>query len=241
MQPSKEAYDRASTIFSPDGGLFQVEYAREAVKRGTTTVGLKYTDGVVLIVDKRISSSLIEPDSIEKIFQIDDYIGCATSGLVADARALVERIRLDAQINEITYGEKIPIKTLVKRICDFKQAYTQYGGARPFGTTLLIAGVDATGPQLFATDPSGAFIEYKANSEGKGRSDAMAYFEEKYKENMTLDKSIDMGIKAIHKGYKGKLNPDAIEIVIVDAKEKFRKLSHDESKNYVKKAIDDQN
>ncbi|GAF87549.1 unnamed protein product, partial [marine sediment metagenome] len=151
MQPSKEAYDRASTIFSPDGRLFQVEYAREAVKRGTTTVGLKYTNGVVLIVDKRISSSLIEPDSIEKIFQIDDYIGCATSGLIADARALVERTRLDVQINEITYGEKIPIKTLVKRICDFKQSYTQYGGARPFGTTLLIAGVDATGPQLFAT------------------------------------------------------------------------------------------
>jgi proteasome alpha subunit len=237
MQPSKEAYDRASTIFSPDGRLFQVEYAREAVKRGTTTVGLKYTDGVVLIVDKRISSSLIEPDSIEKIFQIDDYIGCAASGLIADARALVERIRLDAQINEITYGEKIPIKTLVKRICDFKQAYTQYGGARPFGTTLIIAGVDATGPQLFATDPSGAFMEYKANSEGEGRSDAMAYFEEKYKENMTLEEAIDMGIKAIHKGYKGKLNPDAIEIAIVGTKEKFRKLSHDESKDYVKKAI----
>jgi len=237
MQPSKEAYDRASTIFSPDGRLFQVEYAREAVKRGTTTVGLKYTDGVVLIVDKRISSSLIEPDSIEKIFQIDDYIGCATSGLVADARALVERIRLDAQINEITYGEKIPIKTLVKRICDFKQAYTQYGGARPFGTTLLIAGVDATGLQLFATDPSGAFMGYKANSEGEGRSDAMAYFEEKYKENMTLDESIDMGIKAIYKGYKGKLNPDAIEIAVIDIKEKFRILSHDESKDYVKKAI----
>jgi len=237
MQPSKEAYDRASTIFSPDGRLFQVEYAREAVKRGTTTVGVKYTDGVVLIVDKRITSSLIEPDSIEKIFQIDDHIGCATSGLVADARALVERTRLDAQINEITYDEKIPIKTLVKRICDFKQAYTQYGGARPFGTTLLIAGVDATGPQLFATDPSGAFMEYKANSEGIGRSDAMAYFEEKYKENMTLEEAIDMGIKAISKGSEGKLNPDAIEIAVIDAKEKFRRLSHDESKNYVKKAI----
>ena len=241
MQPSKEAYDRASTIFSPDGRLFQVEYAREAVKRGTTTVGLKYTDGVVLIVDKRITSSLIEPDSIEKIFQINDHIGCATSGLIADARALVEKTRLDAQINEITYDEKIPIKTLVKQICDFKQAYTQYGGARPFGTTLLIAGVDAKGPQLFATDPSGAYIEYKANSEGKGRNDAMAYFEEKYKENMTLEEAIDMGIKAIKKGYKGKLNPDAIEIAVIDAKEKFRRLSHDESKNYVKKAIDKQN
>jgi proteasome alpha subunit len=241
MQPSNEAYDRASTIFSPDGRLFQVEYAREAVKRGTTTVGVKYTDGVVLIVDKRITSSLIEPDSIEKIFQINDHIGCATSGLVADARALVERTRLDAQINEITYNEKIPIKTLVKRICDFKQAYTQYGGARPFGTTLLIAGVDAEGPQLFATDPSGAYIEYKANSEGKGRNDAMAYFEEKYKENMTLEETIDMGIKAIHKGSKGKLNPDAIEIAVIDVKNNFRRLSHDESKNYVKTATGKQN
>jgi len=237
MQPSKEAYDQASTIFSPDGRLFQVEYAREAVKRGTTTVGLKYTVGVVLIVDKRITSSLIEPDSIEKIFKIDDHIGCATSGLVADARVLVDRTRLDAQINEITYDEIMPIKTLVKRICDFKQAYTQYGGARPFGTTLLIAGVDATGPRLFTTDPSGTFMEYKANSEGIGRSDAMAYFEEKYKENMTLEEAINMGIKAIHKGSEGKLNPDAIEIAVIDAKEKFRRLSHDESKNYVKKAI----
>ena len=237
MQPSKEAYDRASTIFSPDGRLFQVEYAREAVKRGTTTVGVKYTDGVVLIVDKRITSSLIEPDSIEKIFRIDDYIGCATSGLIADARVLVDRARIDAQINEITYDEKIPIKTLVKRICDFKQTYTQYGGVRPFGTSLLIAGVDETGPRLFSTDPSGAFIEYKVGSEGSGRSGAMAYFEEKYKENMTLEESIDMGIKAIHKGSEGKLNPDAIEIAVIDAKEKFRRLSHDESKNYVKKAI----
>ncbi len=238
MEQAKEAYDRASTIFSPDGRLFQVEYAREAVKRGTTTVGLKYTNGVVLIVDKRISSSLVEPDSIEKIFQIDEHIGCATSGLVADARALVEKTRLDAQMNEITYDEKISIKTIVKQICDFKQAYTQYGGARPFGTTLLIAGVDKAGPQLFATDPSGAFMEYKANSEGEGRSDAMAYFEEKYKENMTLEEAIDMGIKAIQKGSKGKLNPDAIEIAVIDTKKKFRRLSHDESKSYMKKAIE---
>ena len=107
MQPSNMAYDRAITVFSPDGRLFQVEYAREAVKRGTTTVGLKYKTGVVLIVDKRISSHLIEPGSIEKIFKIDNHIGCATSGLVADARSLIDRARIDAQINEITYDEKI--------------------------------------------------------------------------------------------------------------------------------------
>ncbi|MCD6481514.1 MAG: proteasome subunit alpha, partial [Thermoplasmata archaeon] len=100
MKPQM-AYDRAITVFSPDGRLFQVEYAREAVKRGTTTVGVKFKDGVVLVVDKRITSRLIEPDSIEKIFKIDDHIGCATSGLVADARALVERARIEAQINRL--------------------------------------------------------------------------------------------------------------------------------------------
>ena len=237
MQPSNEAYDRASTIFSPDGRLFQVEYAREAVKRGTTTIGLKYRDGVILIVDKRISSHLIEAESIEKIFQIDDYIGCATSGLVADARALVDRARTDAQINKITYGEKIPVKALVKRISDFKQAYTQYGGVRPFGVVLLIAGVDKTGPCLFATDPSGAFMEYKASGEGAGCSEAIAYFEKNYKEDLSLEEAIEMGIKAIYKGSEGKLIPDAIEIAIVDITKKFRRLSSDETKEHMHKAL----
>ena len=237
MKPADMAYDRASTIFSPDGRLFQVEYAREAVKRGTTTIGLKFKDGVVLIIDKRISSHLVEPGSIEKIFQIDDYIGCATSGLVADARALVDRARIDAQVNKITYGEKIPVKTLVKGICDFKQIYTQYGGVRPFGVVLLIAGVDETRPCLFATDPSGAFMEYKAGSEGAGCSEAVTYFEKNYRENMTLEEAIDMGIKAIHKGSEKKLYPDAIEIAVVDTTEKFRRLSLDESKEYVHKAL----
>ena len=236
MQPNA-AYDRAITVFSPDGRLFQVEYAREAVKRGTTTVGLKYKDGVVLIVDKRVTSRLIEPDSIEKIFQIDDHIGCATSGLVADARALVDRARVDAQINEITYNEKIHVKTLVKRICDFKQTYTQYGGVRPFGTALLVAGVDETGARLFSTDPSGALMEYKAGSEGVGRDGAMAYFERYYKENYSLDEAIDLGIRALNKGAEGKLNPDAIEIGIVDVKKKFYVLSPDETKKSIKKAL----
>ena len=237
MKPADMAYDRASIIFSPDGRLFQVEYAREAVKRGTSTIGLKYRDGVVLIVDKGITSRLVEPDSIEKIFQIDDYIGCTASGLVADARALVDRARIDAQINKIAYGEKIRVKTLVKRICDFKQAYTQYGGVRPFGVILLIAGVDSTGPRLFATDPSGAFMEYKAGSEGTDCSEAMAYFESNYREDMTLEEAIDMGIKAIRKGSEKKLNPDAIEIAVVDITEKFRRLSLGESKEHVHKAL----
>ena len=237
MQPGKMAYDRAITVFSPDGRLFQVEYAREAVKRGTTTVGLKYDTGVVLIVDKRITSNLIEPRSIEKIFEIDDHIGCATSGLVADARALIDRARIDAQINEITYNDKIPVKTLVKNICEFKQQYTQYGGVRPFGTALLVAGVDDTGPRLFSTDPSGALMEYKASSEGAGRNGAMTYFEEHYKENLTMDEAIILGIKALYQGTERKLNPDATEIGVVDKKFKFHILPAKKTREYVDKAI----
>jgi proteasome alpha subunit len=237
MQPTNMAYDRAITVFSPDGRLFQVEYAREAVKRGTTTVGLKYDTGVVLIVDKRISSRLIEPNSIEKIFKIDDHIGCATSGLVADARSLIDRARIDAQINEITYDEKIQVKTLVKKICDFKQTYTQYGGVRPFGTALLVAGHDETGPRLFATDPSGALMEYKASSEGSGRNGAMSYFEENYKDGLSKEEGIMLGIKALHQATEEKLKPEATEIGIVGKNEIFHILPGNESKAFVEKAI----
>jgi len=219
MKPQM-AYDRAITVFSPDGRLFQVEYAREAVKRGTTTVGIKFKGGIALIVDKRITSRLIEPSSIEKIFKIDEHIGCATSGLVADARALVERARIEAQINRLTYEEPIQVKALARKICDFKQTYTQYGGVRPFGTALLIGGVDDTGPHLFATDPSGAMMEYKATAEGEGRDAAIEYFEKNYEEGMSMKKAIDMGIEAIKKAKKGK--GGEIEIGIID-KRGFRK------------------
>ncbi len=236
MQPNM-AYDRAITVFSPDGRLFQVEYAREAVKRGTTTVGLKYDTGAVLIVDKRITSRLIEPGSIEKIFEIDEHIGCATSGLVADARALIDRARIDAQINDITYNEKIQVKTLVKRICDFKQTYTQYGGVRPFGTALLIAGVDESGPRLFSTDPSGALMEYKASSEGSGRNGAMSFFESNYKDNLPKEEAINMAIKALHKATEGKLNPEATEIGVVDKEFDFKILPQDETAKRVKEVV----
>ncbi len=235
MQPNM-AYDRAITVFSPDGRLFQVEYAREAVKRGTTTVGLKHKDGVVLIVDKRITSRLVEPVSIEKIFVLDQHIGCATSGLVADARSLVDRARVGAQVHRITYDEPIAVSTLVKQICDFKQSYTQYGGVRPFGTALLVAGVDDTGAHLYETDPSGALMEYKASSVGSGRNTAMEAFEESYKDDMSRDEAVVLGLKALNKATEGKLNADAIEVGVVDSKESFRKLEPADVKKYVEKA-----
>ena len=181
MQPSGRGYDHGITTFSPDGRLFQVEYARESVKRGTTTAGLKFKNGVVLVCDKRIISRLIIPESIEKMFKIDNHVGVATSGLMADARQLVARSRVEAQINRITYGATVPIDVLVKKICDFKQSFTQYGGSRPFGTALLIGGVDDNGIHLYETDPSGAYQSYHAGAIGSGRNTVIEYFEKNLK------------------------------------------------------------
>ncbi len=233
MQPGQMAYDRAITVFSPDGRLFQVEYARVAVTRGNTTSGLKFKNGVVLMADKKMGSRLVETTSIEKIFQIDFHVGCATSGLVADARVLVDYARLVCQINKVTYSESIPLDLLVKRICDYKQNYTQYGGVRPFGTALLVAGVDDVGMHLFETDPSGALVSHKAGSIGSGRAAVMETFEEKFQDGMDKDDAILLGLEGLQKASDDPLNPKALELGVVVQGEPFRRLTEEEISGYL--------
>ncbi len=235
MQPGQMAYDRGITVFSPDGRLFQVEYAREAVKRGTTTIGLKYKDGVILIVDKRISSRLMEPKSIEKIFHIDEHVGCATSGLVADARILVDQARQLAQVHKVTYDEKIGVEGLVKRICDYKQNFTQYGGLRPFGTALLVAGVDEMGCHLYETDPSGALVSYKAGSIGAGRTAVNEVFEAEYQEGMKFDDALLLGLKALTSATEEGLEAQSLEVGVVKKGQDFQKVSEKELEKQIKK------
>ncbi|MBN2734238.1 MAG: archaeal proteasome endopeptidase complex subunit alpha [Methanomicrobiaceae archaeon] len=239
MQPMNAqmgGYDRAITVFSPDGRLYQVEYAREAVKRGTTAVGIKCKDGLVLIVDKRVSSRLLEQSSIEKIFKIDEHIAVASSGLVGDARALVDRARVESQINRVSYNEAIDIETLSKKLCDHMQTLTQYGGARPYGTALLIAGVSDDQTRLFETDPSGTLLEYKATAIGTGRPAVMKVFEEDYKEDMKVSEAIPMGLKALHAATEGKFDVNTVEMgVIVLKNARFEKMSPEEVKDYVEK------
>ncbi|HOJ97868.1 MAG TPA: archaeal proteasome endopeptidase complex subunit alpha, partial [Methanospirillum sp.] len=203
MNNNQAAYDRAITVFSPDGRLYQVEYAREAVKRGTTAVGIKCQQGVVLIVDKRINSRLLEANSIEKIFRIDEHIGVASSGLVGDARALVDRARIEAQINRITYDEPIDVETLAKKLGDHMQTYTQFGGARPYGTALLITGISDGQFRLFETDPSGTLLEYKATGIGTGRPAVMKLFEDEYTHECSIRDAISLGLKALHEATEG--------------------------------------
>jgi len=235
MQPQYQmGYDRAITVFSPDGRLYQVEYAREAVKRGTTAVGIKAQGGVVLIVDKRVSSKLLESSSIEKIFKIDDHIGVASSGLVGDARALVDRARIECQINRVSYDERIEVEALAKKLCDHMQTLTQYGGIRPYGTALLIAGVSDGECRLFETDPSGTLLEYKATGIGIGRPAAMKVFEEEYTADLPLKDAILLGLKALHSATEGKFDVDTVEMGIVESSTaQFKKMTKEEVASYV--------
>ena len=235
MQPQYQmGYDRAITVFSPDGRLYQVEYAREAVKRGTTAVGIKAKDGVVLIVDKRVSSKLLEASSIEKIFKIDEHIGVASSGLVGDARALVDRARVESQINRVSYDEPIEVEALSKKLCDHMQTLTQYGGIRPYGTALLIAGVSDGECRLFETDPSGTLLEYKATGIGIGRPAVMKVFEEEYNPEAEMKDVIMLGLKALHSATEGKFDVDQVEIGVIGRENPvFRKMSQEEVASFV--------
>ena len=234
MQPGGRGYDTSVTVFDTQGRLYQVEYARESVKRGTTTVGLKYRDGLILIIDKRLTNTLVIADSIEKMFQIDDHIGATTSGLVADARQLIERARIQCQVNRMTYGNTISVPALVKKMGDFMQSFTQYGGARPFGTALLIAGSDDADFHLYELDVSGAYLAYNAGGIGVGKALVIDYFENNWKPNMTQNAAIKMGLEALNDSMDDSLNHDAVEIAVVNS-DGYQKLDHETTLKHLEK------
>ena len=227
-QAQQQAYDRGITIFSPDGRLYQVEYAREAVKRGTASIGVRTPEGVVLAADKRSRSPLMEPTSVEKIHKADDHVGIASAGHVADARQLIDFARRQAQINHLRYGEPIGIETLTKEITDHIQQYTQVGGARPFGVALLIAGVENGTPRLYETDPSGTPYEWKAVSIGANRGDLQEYLEEQYTDDLTLDEGVELALKAIASTNDDELAPEGVDVAKVPTESAaFEELSND--------------
>ena len=234
MQPGQMAYDRAITVFSPDGRLFQVEYAREAVRRGATTAGVVYANGVVLIADRRITNpKLAEAASLEKIHQIDENIACVSAGLVADARVLVDYARLSAQINRVTYSEAMPVELLVRRICDYKQQYTQFGGVRPFGTALLVGGYDDTGVHLFETEPSGSLTSFRAASSGGNKSPVMDLFEQKYRAAMDRESAILLALEGLRAGLDEGGSLAQVEVCTVEVGQGMTRLAADDIQKYV--------
>lgn len=235
MASDSFGYDRAITIFAPDGRLYQVEYANEAVRRGTPAIGIKSAEGVILVVQKKATSKLEDIRYLHKIFKIDDHIGVAISGLHADGRRLVDYARLVAQWNRLSYDEKISIKSLTKTICDLEQYYTQHAFARPFGVALLIAGVDETGTQLYSTGASGSYWGWKATAIGSGSEEAQEFFQKNYKEGISLEEAWQLGLQALEKATKEKLTVETVEAAQIDTKTKqFKQLSEAEIENLLK-------
>ncbi len=233
--PPGAGYDRAITVFSPDGKLFQVQYAQEAVKRGLTALGIKVNEGAVLAAEKRVRSKLVEEVSIEKIFQVDGHIGATASGLIADARVLIDHARIEAQINRLRYDEPMSVQSLAKKIGDIQQLYTQHGGVRPFGARLLIAGVDNKGPQLYETDPSGVVAAYKCQAIGGGAQNVTEYLERNYDEKATLEGTIRLALESLRLVVEGELDAEKVEMAIIPAKTtQFEKLSTADIEKYVK-------
>lgn len=238
---SPQAYDRASTVFSPDGRLFQVEYAKEAVKRGSTTIGLVCKDGVVLIANRFVPNKLINRESIRKIHIIDDHIIAASSGLAGDARRLVEMARLEAQKHRITYSEPVSVLQLSKQLADSLQMYTQYGGVRPFGVAMLITGLDEDKGSVYELEPSGAYTGYFAAGIGSGKETVEGILEKSYSPDMPLDKGIALGLKALlescSEDERKMCNEETLDVAIVSTKEeRARYLTPAEIKKYLAKA-----
>jgi proteasome alpha subunit len=230
------AYDRAITVFSPDGRLFQVEYASETVKRGATVLGIACPGGVVLAAEERATSKLQDPTFMWKIFQIDEHVGAAVAGLSCDAHILVDQARVYAQSNRLLYDEPIDVEILTRRIGEIKQLYTQHAGVRPFGISMLFGGVDRKGSRLFWTDPSGAFLAYRAWAIGAGGDAANEILEADYKETMALDDAVLLALKCMSKVLEDKLDAQKIRIATVPADtKKFGKISQEDVDAYIKR------
>ncbi|MFW9935131.1 MAG: archaeal proteasome endopeptidase complex subunit alpha [Candidatus Thorarchaeota archaeon] len=218
MFGNTQSYDIALTTFSPEGRLFQVEYAFEAVRKGTPILGIRCVDGVILTAALR-KHSLQEPDHNDKIFALDDVIGAAIAGLSGDARSLIRYARELAQIHRLTFAESIPVKTLSKKLSDHIQSYTQQGGTRPYGVSMLLVGIDSD-PQLYLTTPIGAFWSYKAHAVGIGAEQMTTILEKEYTPSITVDEALHLAVRIHKETLSTPLQPEGLIIAKVTTDDK---------------------
>lgn len=226
MYPNVQAYDRG-VMFNPDGRLFQVEYAKEAIKKGATSIGMAVNDGIVFVAHKNITDPLTVPNTIQKVFRIDSHIGATYSGINADGLHLVNMARSITQNHRLIYGEVKSVEALTKEISNYMMQATQYGGIRPYGVSVLIGGVD-TGPKLFELDPGASFQGYMADAIGIGKKTATEILLKEYKEKMSIDEAIDLGVKIVKKINEGKLTNENMDIGLMQVGKEFVMLTGDQ-------------
>lgn len=231
MYPNIQAYDRG-VMFSPDGRLFQVDYARENVRKGATALGIVAEGGVVLVAHKNIVEPLAVPSTVQKIFRVDSFIGVAYSGMISDGMHLIANLRNKAQTHRMVYNETESVEMLTKEISEEMQVATQYGGIRPYAISLLIAGIDS-GPKLFEIDPSAAYLGYKANAIGAGKKTAEESLVKSYKDNMSIEDAIGLGVGIIKKVQEGKLTENNVDISTVTKNAGFVAFTPEQISKYV--------
>ena len=237
MLPAQQGYDRAITVFSPDGRLYQVEYAIETVRRGTIAIGIKCKEGIVIAVEEKPRKLQIS-DVAQKIFQIDDHIGVAAAGYIPDARSQVDNARFFSQSNQMIYDEAVEVETIAKHLADQSQQYTQYAGVRPFGVALILGGVVNNKPQLFLTDPSGTYISYDAIAIGSGSDQVTDFLEKTYKEDdISIDDASALAAAGIYLSSEDKEGTNHIRMAHIKKETGFYELvSNEDIANYAKVA-----
>jgi len=231
IQHQAMGYDRTATMFSPEGHLLQVEYAEKTVRLGSVTIAIVCSDGVVVIADKRIKDKLVISESANKIYEIDGHIIASAAGILSDARILIERAQLIAQQNRVTYDSPADVELIIKEIANMKQAFTQYGGARPFGVSVLIAGVSNSGPKLFVSDVTGNYFSYNATAIGENDEKIKEILRKENNKTLKINEAIKFAVKIL-KDVQGKnFDIERLDIGYITIKDKqFIRLKQEEIK-----------
>lgn len=230
------SYSFSLTTFSPSGKLLQIEYALNAVQQGKTSLGIRARNGVVIATEKKIPTVLVDDVSFEKTAKICGSAGMVYSGMGPDYRVLVKRARKTASVYERQYKESIPTTILTREVAAVMQEYTQSGGVRPFGVSLLVAGYDDDGPQLYQVDPSGTYFGWKASAIGKNFLNAKTFLEKRFNEEMELEDAIHTALLTLREGFEGQMDENNIEVSVIGEDRKFRVLTPAEVKDYLDEA-----
>lgn len=235
MQHQAMGYDRAATMFSPDGHLLQVEYAEKTVRLGSTSIGLVCADGVVIIADKRIRDKLIAPESANKIFEIDEHVIAVAAGILSDARMLVDDAQVLAQQHRVTYDAPVDPVSVIRMIADKKQMFTQYGGSRPFGVSIMLCGVNKNKPHLYTSDVTGNFFAYRANAIGENDEQIKETLRSEFNDSMTIDEGIKFSMGIFRKILGKNFEPERFDVAYIKlADAKLVRLHGDILKKYAK-------
>ena len=235
LQHQAMGYDRTATMFSPEGHLLQVEYAEKTVRLGVSSIGMVCADGVFIIADRRTEDKLIVQKSANKIHEIDEHIIASVAGIISDARVLIERAQLISQQHRVTYDSPIEPEAVIKEISNIKQQFTQYGGARPFGVSMMLAGINGKKPELFVSDVTGNYLSYYANVIGENDEKIREKIREKYKHDLTIKKGAKIALNIFEEIQGKKFDIKRFEMIYIPIeKMKLEKIEGKEIEEFVK-------